>query len=260
MPVQAALTRNLMVSRIQAPLVACLVEPRALCAAPLVVPQPRFFANLAAASDGEEGGAGLLGAAADEVDIEVGDDEVLGAKAVRRNIRVSPQKLNLLCAQIRGLPVEEALTQMKFSKKRHAALVGKVLQNAVNVADIDHELEPDELIVAKAYVGHGKILKRILMMGRGRHGKLHHRYSHLFVDVSTRTKKQLHAEKQREAAKTDRSGKPDQPLKEFPGKIFTAGRYKWKVSMMELRDGAQKIEWNPVRPEGVKRVPQQIKK
>lgn len=48
--------------------------------------------------------------------------------------------------QIRGLRVGDALTQMKFSKKRQAKTVKDVLQNAINLADINHGIEPEDLV------------------------------------------------------------------------------------------------------------------
>jgi ribosomal protein L22 len=72
--------------------------------------------------------------------------EPRGAEAVRRQIRVSPQKLNLLTRQIGGLRVEDALTQMKFSKKRHSKVISQVLQNAANLADINHGITTRDLV------------------------------------------------------------------------------------------------------------------
>ena len=53
------------------------------------------------------------------------------ARAVLRMYRSSPQKLNLLAQQIRGLPVQKAIDEMQFSRKRAASDVRKLLKSAV---------------------------------------------------------------------------------------------------------------------------------
>ena len=52
------------------------------------------------------------------------------ARAVLRMYRSSPQKLNLLAQQIRGLPVQKAIDEMQFSRKRAASDVRKLLKSA----------------------------------------------------------------------------------------------------------------------------------
>lgn len=42
------------------------------------------------------------------------------ARAKLVNVRISPQKLNLVAASIRGMPVQKALNELEFSRKRIA--------------------------------------------------------------------------------------------------------------------------------------------
>ena len=58
----------------------------------------------------------------------LGDNE---AKAVARMLRVSPRKLNLVAALIRGKPVDTALADLEFSRKRIAGDVKKCLESAI---------------------------------------------------------------------------------------------------------------------------------
>jgi len=80
----------------------------------------------------------------------VADNE---AMAKTRMLRTSPQKLNLVAAMIRGKKVNNALTDLTFSKKRIADDVKKCLQSAIANAENNHNLDVDELVVAEAYVG-----------------------------------------------------------------------------------------------------------
>ncbi|POM58500.1 Ribosomal protein L22 [Phytophthora palmivora] len=102
-------------------------------------------------------------------------------KTVKRAIRASPRKLTYLAQQIRGLPANEAILQMKFSPKRKAEIFKKTVQNAINLADIKYQIEPENLMVSECFVNKGTYLKRLRIMGRGRSGVMHHPYTHLTV-------------------------------------------------------------------------------
>src|SRR4249920_2845739 len=75
------------------------------------------------------------------------------ASAVTRNLRVSPQKLNLLAGLIRGKKVDRALADLAFSRKRIAKDVKKTLESAIANAENNHDLDVDALVVSEAYVG-----------------------------------------------------------------------------------------------------------
>lgn len=108
------------------------------------------------------------------------DNEAL-AKA--RMLRVSPQKLNLVAAQIRGKKVDQALADLTFSRKRIAQDVKKTLESAIANAENNHELDVDSLIVAEAHVGKAITLKRWTPRGRGRVGRIHKPFAHLTIVV-----------------------------------------------------------------------------
>lgn len=105
------------------------------------------------------------------------------AKAVSRTIRVSPQKLNLVAAMIRGKKVNVALADLTFSRKRIAATVKKTLESAIANAENNHDLDIDSLIVAEAYVGKSIVMKRFHVRGRGRASRIERPFSHLTVVV-----------------------------------------------------------------------------
>lgn len=98
-----------------------------------------------------------------------------------KNIRHSPWRLNLICQFVAGLPIQEALNQLEFSKKSKAPLVQKVLQRTANLADIRDGLQLSQLEIAECFATKGTPLKRIKIMGRGRAGKKERRHSHFRV-------------------------------------------------------------------------------
>jgi len=105
------------------------------------------------------------------------------AKAIARNIRVSPQKLNLVAQLIRGKKVATALADLEFSRKRIARDVRKCLQSAIANAENNHDLDIDDLIVAQAHVGKGLVMKRFHARARGRAGRIEKPFSHLTIVV-----------------------------------------------------------------------------
>jgi large subunit ribosomal protein L22 len=105
------------------------------------------------------------------------------ARAVLRNLRTSPQKLNLVAAMIRGKPAETALAELTFSKRRIARDVKKVLQSAIANAENNHQLDVDRLVVAEATVGKSFVMRRFRPRARGRVGKILKPWSRLTVVV-----------------------------------------------------------------------------
>ena len=110
----------------------------------------------------------------------VADNE---ARAVLRNLRVSPQKLNLVVAMIRGMDANKALSALSFSRRRIAGDVKKVLQSAIANAENNHSLDVDRLKVKEAHVGKGLVMKRFKARARGRGARILKPFSHLTIVV-----------------------------------------------------------------------------
>jgi large subunit ribosomal protein L22 len=110
----------------------------------------------------------------------VGDDE---AMAMARNLRVSPQKLNLVAQSIRGMRVEKALAELEFSRKRISTDVRKCLQSAIANAENNHGLDIDRLVVAKAFVGKNMVMKRMHARARGRGSRVEKPFSQITIIV-----------------------------------------------------------------------------
>ena len=111
------------------------------------------------------------------------NEEKLEAIAKVRMLKTSPQKLNLVSKMIRNKPVNVALAQLKFSRKRIALDVKKCLESAVANAENNHDLDIEELIVSEAFVGKILVLKRGMPRARGRYGKILKPFSQLTIKV-----------------------------------------------------------------------------
>ena len=114
---------------------------------------------------------------------QIQNEEKLEAIAKVRMLKTSPQKLNLVSKMIRNKPVNVALAQLKFSRKRIALDVKKCLESAVANAENNHDLDIEELIVSEAFVGKNLVLKRGRPRARGRYGKILKPFSQLTIKV-----------------------------------------------------------------------------
>ena len=105
------------------------------------------------------------------------------ARAVVRNLKVSPQKLNLVAQLIRGKKVDVALADLEFSRKRIAQDVRKCVMSAVANAENNHSLDVNDLVVTQAYVGKNFAMRRFHARGRGRMSPIEKPFSQLTVVV-----------------------------------------------------------------------------
>jgi large subunit ribosomal protein L22 len=105
------------------------------------------------------------------------------AQAVATQMRISPQKLNLVASMIRGKKADAALTTLAFSRRRIAGDVKKVLESAIANAENNHGLDVDRLYVREAYVGKSLVMKRWRARARGRASKIQKPFSRLTIIV-----------------------------------------------------------------------------
>lgn len=108
-------------------------------------------------------------------------DAVTEAKAIVNRLRISPIKLGLVAGLIRGMKVEQALTQLAFSNKRIARDVRKAVQSAVANAENNFNMNVDDLIVAEAWVGKSLVMKRMHTRARGRGARILKPFSNLTI-------------------------------------------------------------------------------
>lgn len=101
-----------------------------------------------------------------------------------RYARMSPRKARLLIDVIRGLQVDAALTQLAFSGKVAARPVTKLLQSSIANAIHNHQMKPETLVVAKAFVDGGPILYRATPRAMGRSAPIRKRTSHITIVLS----------------------------------------------------------------------------
>jgi len=107
--------------------------------------------------------------------------EITKATAKATNLRISPQKLNLVAKSIRGKEIKAAIDQLSFSRKRIAKEVLKVLNSAIANAENNFGLDIDNLKVDEAYVGKSIVMKRMRARARGRAARILKPFSKLTI-------------------------------------------------------------------------------
>ncbi|TYT23927.1 50S ribosomal protein L22 [Luteimonas viscosa] len=103
--------------------------------------------------------------------------------AVLRTARISPQKARLVADQVRGLPAERAVSLLKFSDKKAAAMIKKLVESAIANAENNAGADIDELKIATITVDEGPTLKRFMARAKGRGTRILKRTSHITVVV-----------------------------------------------------------------------------
>ncbi|HSV67027.1 MAG TPA: 50S ribosomal protein L22 [Mycobacteriales bacterium] len=116
-----------------------------------------------------------------------GDAQVENPRARARAtyVRVTPMKARRVVDLIRGLPADEALTILRFAPQAASEPVWKVLASAVANAEHNLRLDPETLVVARAYVDEGPTLKRFRPRAQGRAYRINKRTSHITVEVES---------------------------------------------------------------------------
>ncbi len=101
-----------------------------------------------------------------------------------KGARISAQKARLVADQVRGKPVEEALSLLEFSNKKAAHIVKKVLDSAIANAENNEGADVDELKVSSIFVDEGMTMKRLRPRAKGRADRILKRSCHITVKVA----------------------------------------------------------------------------
>jgi|TARA_B100001079_G_scaffold38531_1_gene29902 large subunit ribosomal protein L22 len=119
------------------------------------------------------------------------------AKAVNKNVRSSPRKINLLLRNIRGKKVDIAIRDLSFARKRIASDIRKTVQSAIANAENNYQYDIDNLYVREAYAGKSIVLKRFRARAKGRASAIKKPYSNVTIILAEKInkKEKLHGTK-----------------------------------------------------------------
>ncbi|MEE9515689.1 MAG: 50S ribosomal protein L22 [Candidatus Adiutricales bacterium] len=103
------------------------------------------------------------------------------AKAVAKYMRISPRKVRIVAKNIKGLTVENALAQLRYTPKKASVILLKVLNSALANAEQKSEIDVDTLYVKNVFVDEGPTAKRWRPRAMGRATRIRKRTSHVTV-------------------------------------------------------------------------------
>ena len=108
----------------------------------------------------------------------------MNVQAVAKGVRMSPRKVGVVAALVRGRSVADALVILEHTPRRSADPVYKVVASAKANAEHNHNLKPDSLKIVEISVSPGPRLKRYRPAARGRALPFQRRTSHIRVVVT----------------------------------------------------------------------------
>ena len=116
-------------------------------------------------------------------------------KAINRNVRSSPRKINILLKNIRGKKADTVIRDLSFARQRIASEIKKTVQSAIANAENNNQYDIDNLYVKEAYVGKSLVLKRFRARAKGRAAPIIKPYSNLTIILSEKKKEEKHGTK-----------------------------------------------------------------
>lgn len=105
-------------------------------------------------------------------------------KATLRQYRQSPRKVRLVADFAKGKSVERVLTELRYTQKRAAQMLSKLISSAVANAKDAEGTDMDGLFVKNVTVDEGPTLKRFRARARGRAARINKRTSHVTVTLA----------------------------------------------------------------------------
>ncbi len=112
--------------------------------------------------------------------------QAIGSKkvtAVAKGVSMSPRKVGVVAALVRGRSVEDALTILSHVPRRSAVPVKKVIESARANAEQNHNYKPETLVISEISVSPGVRIKRFRPAAHGRALPFQRRSSHIRVVV-----------------------------------------------------------------------------
>jgi large subunit ribosomal protein L22 len=105
-----------------------------------------------------------------------------------KNVGIPPRKVKLIVDMVRGKPVDEALSLLKYTPNRAAKAVAKTIKTAAADAENNFEMSPSKLKIVEIFANEGETQKRHRPQSRGRVSPILRRSTHIIVSVSEEEK------------------------------------------------------------------------
>lgn len=195
------------------------------------------------------------------------------ARAIQKNIHLSPRKAKLVCDLIRNKKVTDALVTLEYTNKKAAPIIIKLLNSAIANATNNHAMQADKLYVYHIVANQGATLKRTSPRAKGSADLIRKRHCHIEIIISDdvdERKKDLEAIKALKAKRAKNN--KGYSAKQRAGKIEPKKKDKTKpIKKVESKKPVEKkivdkkpietkpVSTKPVDPETLKREQEVLK-
>ncbi|MBI4994465.1 50S ribosomal protein L22 [Candidatus Peregrinibacteria bacterium] len=105
-------------------------------------------------------------------------------KSIRRYLRISSKKVNLVAGLVRGKPVEQAINFLRFTPKKSAKPLMEAIKSAAANAEQNFKQQRKDLYIDKIIINEGSTLKRSMPISRGRTHPIKKRTCHITVTLN----------------------------------------------------------------------------
>jgi len=144
-------------------------------------------------------------------------------KAIGRSLRITSKKINLIADLVRNKNAQEALDILKFTPKKGARILRKIVHSAVANAENNFKQEKGSLFIKEIIVTQASTLKRSVPISRGRMHPILKRMAHATIILGVR--EDVEGEKKSKKASTAQepvSATEEVPKKKTPAKKTAA--------------------------------------
>lgn len=99
-------------------------------------------------------------------------------------VRLAPRKARIVVDLVRGMGVIEALSTLRFTQKRGAEVVEKLIESALSNMESAGGWDVDSLEVSSVWVNEGPTLRRFMPRAQGRATRIRKRTCHIHLELN----------------------------------------------------------------------------
>jgi large subunit ribosomal protein L22 len=101
-------------------------------------------------------------------------------------LRLAPRKVRLVADTVRGMPVGDALAELKYRPQAAAKPLAKLVRSAIaNAENKGGKVDVDALVIKTLTVDQGPKMRRFMPRAMGRAFRVEKKTSHVYVELGT---------------------------------------------------------------------------
>lgn len=101
------------------------------------------------------------------------------------SVRLAPRKARIIVDMIRGLNVIDALSILRYTNKRGAVIIEKLIESALANIEAKGDQDVDTLKVSAGWVNEGPTMRRFMPRAQGRATRIRKRTCHIHIELNS---------------------------------------------------------------------------